>query len=247
MLKQNTVLWLILLCFFWRPSVSGQNKKRPSHFKPDYIGTFSSVSVIGEDTLLFNDTLTQIANHAYDSVIIAKVRYLHPVHTIQNLPAQQLQLLTSEITRNTLEFEKTDELKEVIPSRIVDSIASLYDNRYTSYFVNYGNIWSKKQNIKYFAGRTLLISAAIVGFAVLAVLTAYSGSSSLFADGLDNDNNSDEYPFFGMHCYYMVYDKQEKQFCYIRGLHFNSDKTDNNPFNPARVEKQVESLFYLPH
>lgn len=247
MQKQLIIPLTLLVCFFISTTLQCQNKKRPSSFQADYIGTFSSVSVIFEDTLLFSDSLTQIANYTYDSVIVTKVKYLHPVHTIQNLPAQHLRSLTSEITKNTLEFEKTDELKEIIPSRIMDSIASLYDNRYTSYFVNYGNIWSKKQNLKYFAGRTLLISAVIVGFAVLAVLTAYSGSSSFFLDGLDNDNNSDEYPFFGIHCYYMVYDKQEKQFCFVRGLHFNSDKTDNNPFNPARVEKQVESLFYLPH
>lgn len=247
MQKQLIIPLTLLVCFFISTTLQCQNKKRPSSFQADYIGTFSSVSVIFEDTLLFSDSLTQIANYTYDSVIVTKVKYLHPVRTIQNLPAQHLLSLTSEITKNTLEFEKTDELKEIIPSRIMDSIASLYDNRYTSYFVNYGNIWSKKQNLKYFAGRTLLISAVIVGFAVLAVLTAYSGSSSFFLDGLDNDNNSDEFPFFGIHCYYMVYDKQEKQFCFVRGLHFNSDKTDNNPFNPARVEKQVESLFYLPH
>lgn len=228
-------------------TLKAQEAKKLSSFHPVFIGTFSSVSIIGKDTMLFNDTLTQIANAVYDSVIIARLKHITPVHTIEKLSEEQLRLLTTEITKNILEYRTDPTTHHLIPHRIMDSVAKLYDNRYSSYFVNFGNIWSKKEDRNYLAGRTLVITAVVVGFALLMVVVAAAGASSgNMGSGLFDDD-SHEMNFRGMYCYYLIYDKELKQVCYRRRLRFNSDKTDNNPFNPARVEKQVESLFYLPH
>lgn len=224
-----------------------QSSKKLSSFHPVYIGTFSSVSIIAKDTNIFNDTLTQIANAVYDSVITARVKHITPVHTIERLPTEQLSALTTEITKNILQYRTDPNVHLLIPLRIMDSVASLYDNRYSSYFVNFGNIWSKKQDRNYLAGRALLVTAAVVGFALLVVLVAGTGTYSGHIGAGLWDDDSNDMNFRGMYCYYLVYDKELKQVCYLRGIRFNADKTDNNPFNPLRVEKQVESLFYLPH
>lgn len=241
---------LFTIVFFFHAFILfPQSGKKPSSYHPAYIGTFSSVSVITKDSTIFNDTLTEIANAVYDSVITARVKHITPVHTIEKLPANQLRALSADLVNNIYCYRGEPDFNKIAASRLMDSIAFLYDNRYSAYFINFGNIWSKKQDRNYIAGRTLIITAVVVGFALLVALAVTSDNSGFsvgsFISGADGD--SADFNFRGMYCYYLVYDRELKQICYLRGLHFTSDKTDNNPFKPLRVEKQIESLFYLPH
>lgn len=238
------MLFFYSYCFLPSKIIS-QTQQRPSQYRSVYIGTFSSVSVIHGDTSLFNDTLTQISNYTYDSVITSRVKFITPVNTIKTLSEKELKDLTTELTQGILHYNGSQTVYST-ESPLLDSIASRYDNRYSSYFVTYGNIWSKKENRKYLAGRTLMVSAVAIGVVLLAIVTApIGGLSDMDTDWFGKKKHGED--FLGMNCYYLVYDKQTKQICYVIKDHFRSEKTDNNPFHPKRVEKQIESLFYLPH
>lgn len=226
---------------------SDNGKKFQSYSDCAYMGTFSSVSIIKSKRITeFNDSLTAFANYIYDSVIKTKVKKIDPVPLTNSLSGA----LTKEITRCALQFQKTNDVHCIEPSALIDSVSSLNGHRYSSFFINYGNIWSKKQQRKYVAGQTLLVTAVVVGVALivtLAILTESSGNHNSFGSCSGSKKNNEEIAesryTSGMTCVYMIYDKNAHEFCYVRKAYFNSDKTDNNTFNPFRVSEQMEILF----
>jgi hypothetical protein len=207
-----------------------------------YLGAFSSVSTIDEEGAgVFHDSLTAYANYVYDSVIRADVKAATPVNALALLPVPTLQLLTGQITQNMLQYSRTALLDSVKPSPLLDSVASLYPGRYASCFISYGRLWSKKQNRQYIAGKVFAVSVVIIGFTVLAVLSAAT-QADLITDGLLDKRFFGKEDPPGMYCYYMVYDKQDRRVCYMRKAFFTSEKSDADPFNPARASRHINLL-----
>ena len=223
---------------------SDNGKQFHSYSDCAYMGTFSSVSVIkSKQTTEFNDSLTAFANYMYDSVIKATVKKIDPVIISNSLSAS----ITKEVTRCAIQFQRTNDIHCIEPSKLIDSVSALSEHRYSSFFINYGNIWSKKQQRKYAAGQTLLVTAVVVGVALIVTLAILTDSNNSFGSCTGSKKNNEEIAetryTSGMTCVYMIYDKNSHEFCYVRKAYFNSDKTDNNTFNPSRVSDQMETLF----
>ncbi len=245
------VLFFIIIVLFFSNFRNNKNSIREnatlnSFYPISYAGSISSVSIIKNRDVLFDDTLTAYANYIYDSVISSKVKSVSPFNISKSETSYKLQILTSEITQSVFAYQSTKDLNQIPYSATIDSFASLHKERYTSYFINYGNIWTKKQNRQKIAINTLKYSAIVVGLAFYTALVIISTTNSTWWDGHSPKINDDGYENnlhkVGMKCNYLIYDKQEKKFCYIKSHIFKSDKTDNNPFNPKRVSKQVDAL-----
>jgi hypothetical protein len=97
-----------------------------------------------------------------------------------------------------------------------------------------------------------MATAVVIGIALIVTLEVVAASNGerlgLFDGNGNNYNNSSGEPEngkyeSGMNCVYMIYDKEKGSFCYMRKAQFNSDKTDNNAFNPQRVSEQMDILF----
>jgi hypothetical protein len=246
----RTLFYILIVLLF---SNYGNNKKHinetlPStHFSPIcYAGCITSISVIKKDGTTFDDTLTAFANYMYDSVMSSKVEVKSQFNISKSEPSLNLKLLSSEITQSVITYHRNKDLNQIPFSSVIDSFASLHADRYTSYFVNYGNIWTKKQNRQKIAVNTLKYSAIVLGIALYTTLIIISNTNTGWWDfNSPSDNFDGHYEpsnSVGIKCNYLIYDKKEKRFCYIKSHIFKSDKTDNNPFNPKRVAKQI-SLF----
>jgi hypothetical protein len=233
---------------------SATGRRMNSYVDCAYMGTFSSVSVINKNrrNSEFSDTLTAIADYVYDSVVKAKVKYLKLANITSAINKDETAELTKELTKCAVEFQRGASMDSIYPSAVINNVAAMSSTRYSSYLINYGNIWSKKQHRRYVAGQTLMTTAVVIGIALivtLEVMAASNGERLGLFDGNGNSNttNYDE-PENGkyegrMSCVYMIYDKEKGSFCYIRRAQFNSDKTDNNTFNPQRVSEQIDVLF----
>ncbi len=226
-----------------------------------YMGTFCSISVIKDKkrkVAEFNDTLTAIANEVYDSVVKAKVKHLKPVNITSVLSEEENTELTKEITRCAIDFYRRGNLDSLYPAPIVNNVADMTNTRYVSYFINYGKIWSKKQHRRYVGRQALIATAVVVGVALLVTLEVMliaSGDTGGHHNGnwFDNSGNSSSSSSStnysetqhepAVTCFYLVYDKEINNFCYIRRADFNSDRTDNDVFNPIRVSEQIDVLF----
>jgi hypothetical protein len=230
------------------------------------MGTFSSVSVIKDKwTSDFNDTLTSYANYVYDSVIKSKIRYVKPFNITTAIPTESTVELTKQITGCAKKFEITNRLDSLYLASMIDSVSNLANTRYSSFFINYGNLWSRKQHRREVEAKALKVTAVVVGIALvvaLEVIAAKSGDARTFNRSASHTNFNHRSAIYGssqnpntmdpdkdyttyksgMTCFYMIYDRQTKKFCYIRKAEFNSDKTDNNTFNPARVSEQLDML-----
>jgi hypothetical protein len=217
------------------------------------MGAFSSVSVIKDKwTSEFNDTLTDYASYVYDSIIKSKIAYIRHLDITAKIPMEATSELTKEITKCAVEFKNTNNLYFLHPGPLIDSVSNLTDTRYSSFFIAYGNLWSQKQRRREVAGKALKITTIVIGIALIATLdlwlnvniqipTSKNDPVQVPTSKREPDKDYTKYKN-GMTCFYMIYDRQTKKFCYIRKAEFTSDKTDNNTFNPQRVSKQLDIL-----
>lgn len=260
--KLLIILVAVILASCYNTFEYSQNGKRMNSFVDcAYMGTFSSISVIKDKKRKmaeFNDTLTAIANEVYDSVVKAKVKYLKPVNITSALSEEANTELTKEITRCAIDFYRNGNLDSLHPAPIVNNVAHMTNTRYASYFINYGKIWSKKQHRRYVGRQALIATAVVVGVALLVTLEVMliaSGDGGRHSTGnwFDNSGSSSSSSSSSssveakyepaVTCFYLVYDKEINNFCYIRRADFNSDRTDNDVFNPMRVSEQINILF----
>ena len=243
-------LFFIIIVLFFSNFRNNKNDIREkvglhSFYPISYAGCISSVSIVKKNDTSFDDTLTAYANYIYDSVISSKVKSISPFNISKSETTSNLKILSSEITQSVFAYQTTKDLNQIPFSATIDSFANIHRERYTSYFINYGNIWTKKQNRQKIAINTIKYSAIVVGLAFYTALIVISSTNSTWWDGshspkINDDGYENNLHKVGMKCNYLIYDKQEKKFCYIKSHIFKSDKTDNNPFNPKRVSKQVD-------
>ncbi len=209
---------------------------------PAFIGTFCSISVLkNESDSSYYDLATAYFNYRYDSIIKARVTNMRPVNMLEKLDKPAIQSLSRELIEVINRSKNYNGLNDQPRRTTMDSIADLFPERYSSYFVSYGNVLAPNDFKNYKLGKAV-VNGLVIGAMVLVSLTMQAIFNSNSSTNL-NVNNGDEKFQDGVFCYLIIYDRGKKEVCFVRKQYFRSDSKNNQPFHPTKVNKQISVIF----
>ena len=222
------------------------NQKLNEFNRADYIGTFSAIYYIDiKKNLNIDPVQTLQSIYKNDSIVRKRVKFMS--FTNQSLDTTVSTKINKELLSVLNYVKKEGKVKNYKSSEVFDEIGSHTKSNYNIYFISTGftkdTILAKKEaNLK-----ALNVSlTALSGFAFgLTGVIVYNSIANTFSVSYPINMNflyyKDAYEGkHGLRGFVVVYDKKNKNVCYVREQFFSSSK---NPLDLKALKKQIKNAF----
>lgn len=240
-----SVLLLLTSCVQTR-TLTTDNQKLNEFNRADYIGTFSAIYYIDAKKNLNIDPVQTLQSvYKNDSIVRKRVKFMN--FTSQNFDTVVSTKINKELLSVLNYVKKEGKVKNYTSSEVFDEIGSRTKSNYNIYFISTGftkdTVLAKKEaNLK-----ALNMSlAALSGFAFgLTGVIVYNTVANTFSVSYPVNTNYLSYKDAyegkqGLRGFVIVYDKANKNVCYVREQFFSSSK---NPLDLKALKKQIKNAF----
>lgn len=241
-----SITFLLLTSCIQTRTLTTDNQKLNEFNKADYIGTFSAIYYIDKNKNFNIDPIQTLQSiYKNDSIVRKRVKFMN--FTNQNLDTAVSTKINMDLISLLNYVKKEGKVKNYQSSEVFDEIGGRTKSNYNIYFISTGftkdTVLAKKEaNLK-----TLNISLMVLSgfaFGVTGVIT-YNSIANTFSSKYPLKMNYLNYKEAyegkqGLRGFVIVYDKLNKNVCYVREQFFSSSK---NPLDLKTIKKQIKNAF----
>ena len=240
-----TVILLLSSCVQTR-TLTTNDQKLNEFYRADYIGTFSAIYYIDAKKNLNIDPVQTLQSiYKNDSIVRNRVKSIN--FTNQNFDTTTSTKLNKELLSVLNYVKKEGKVKNYRSSGVFDEIGSLNKSNYNIYFISTGflkdTILAKKEaNIKTINLSLMVLSGFAFGLTGVLVYNSVANTLSVsFPVNMNYLYYKEAYEGEkGLRGFIIVYDKLNKNVCYVREQFFSSSK---NPLDLKALNKQIKNVF----
>lgn len=205
---------------------------------PLYCGTFSSyVYYDYNNQAVYNDSLTQIGNKVYDSIVRQRFRKIEFASTKIVSDSSTAALLSNELLSVVNYAVKNEKIKNYKVSEVFQTVTKNYANSHFLFLVPTGYIRSKesfkKEKKEHHSYTTEAAIASIVGSIFASAITGGVYAFIFIPKGQIIKKQ-------GSNCHLIVYDKQKNEISFYRQQFFTNSNTA--PLERKHLKNQVEYI-----